>query len=148
MWTYQGEPFTSADIGDYAGFVYTITDLENGMRYIGKKTFWFKSTLSPLKGQTRKRKKVVESDWQDYFGSNKTIQQLVAEHGRERFSREILHLCRSSSEMSYLEAKLQFEHDVLLDDSFFNDYIQVRVAGKHVRALKVGVDREGLGKAD
>lgn len=115
--------------------MYTITDLENGMRYIGKKTFWFKLTLPPLKGQTRKRKKVVESDWQDYFGSNKTIQQLVADYGKDRFSREILHLCRSSAEMSYVEAKLQFKHDVLLDDSFFNDYIQCRLSGKHLKRL-------------
>ena len=87
---------------------------------------------------------MIESDWKDYFGSNKTIQQLVTEYGQDRFSREILHLCRSSAEMSYVEAKLQFENDVLLDDSFFNDYIQVRVSGKHVRALKVGADREEM----
>lgn len=136
MWLYNERIFTSADIGDFSGFVYIIRDRESNRAYIGKKTFWFRTTLPPLKGTKRKRKKVVESDWQSYYGSNKAIQQLVAKHGQDRFSREILHLCRSSSEMSYLEAKLQFEHDVLLDDSFFNDYIQCRVAGKHVKGLK------------
>jgi len=63
--------------GNYAGFVYIIRDRESDPAYIGKKAFWFRTTLPPFKGQKRKRKKVVESDWYKYFGSNKTIQQLV-----------------------------------------------------------------------
>lgn len=39
LWTYQGEPFTSADIGDYVGFVYIIRDRHTNRAYIGKKTF-------------------------------------------------------------------------------------------------------------
>jgi len=50
--------------------------------------------------------------------------------------------------MSHFEAKLQFEHDVLLDDSFFNDYIQCRISGKHIRTLTVGADSEELDKED
>lgn len=46
--------------------------------------------------------------------------------------------------MSYLEAKSQFERDVLLDDLFFNDHIHVRVSGKHVRALDVGAKGEEM----
>ena len=38
-WTYQGKEFTSEDINDYQGFVYLITNLENGKKYIGKKFF-------------------------------------------------------------------------------------------------------------
>ncbi|WP_353654242.1 hypothetical protein [Agrobacterium sp. Ap1] len=39
LWTYQGEPFSSADIGDYVGFVYIIRDRHTNRAYIGKKTF-------------------------------------------------------------------------------------------------------------
>jgi hypothetical protein len=136
MWQYQGNEFTSADIGSMFGFVYMITDTVNGMRYIGKKQFANKKKLPPLKGKKLKRTKITESDWMDYFGSNEKIKALVETEGRERFTREILHLCRSSSECTYWESKLQFQYDVLLRDDFYNDYIQCRISGSHMRALK------------
>jgi hypothetical protein len=137
MWLYEGKEFTSVDIPDkIVGFVYQITDLENGMKYLGKKTLFNTKTLPPLKGQKKKRKKVTESDWQDYYGSNEKIKALVVSEGRDRFKREILKLCRSSSEATYWEAKLQFQFDVLLDPLYYNDYIMVRVSGSHMRALK------------
>lgn len=136
MWYFEGKEFTQDDIGSWVGFVYMITDEANNMRYIGKKQFFNKKTLPPLKGQKKKRKKVTESDWQDYFGSNEKIKALVEEHGRDRFKREILKLCRSTAEMTYYETKYQFDYDVLLRDDFYNDYIQCRVSGSHMRALK------------
>ena len=33
---------TPTDINDYMGFVYVITDIVTGKKYIGKKKFWFK----------------------------------------------------------------------------------------------------------
>ena len=114
MWTYQGKPFTSADIGDYEGFVYIITDLSNGMKYIGKKNFHSRTKLRPLKGQKRRRTKIQESDWQDYHGSSEEVKALVEEHGQNRFKREILHLSSTKGEMSYLEMKEQIVRDVLL----------------------------------
>ncbi|AGR48033.1 NAD synthetase [Sinorhizobium phage phiM7] len=136
MWYFEGKEFTQDDIGSWVGFVYLITDLENDKKYIGKKQFFNKKTLPPLKGMKKKRKKVTESDWQDYFGSNEKIKALVEEHGRDRFRREILKLCRSTSEMTYWETKLQFEHDVLLRDDYYNDYVMCRISGSHLRALK------------
>ena len=53
-WTYQGQPFTSDMIGDYVGFVYQITNLQNDKKYIGKKWFWSTKKLPPLKGKKRK----------------------------------------------------------------------------------------------
>ncbi len=38
-WTYQGATFTSDDIGDFFGFVYRITNTQNGRQYIGRKYF-------------------------------------------------------------------------------------------------------------
>jgi len=68
-WYYNGEPFTSEMIEDYIGFVYEITDTRNGMKYIGKKGLMSKRKLPPLKGAKRKRTKIVETDWPDYYGS-------------------------------------------------------------------------------
>lgn len=135
-WTWQGKPFTSNDIGDYIGFVYIITDLSNNKKYVGKKTFKSKRTLPPLKGKTRKRTKVVESDWQDYYGSSAEVKELIEQNGKENYKREILHLCYKKGEMGYLEAKEQFDRNVLLDDEYYNGIINCKIHRSHVQGLK------------
>jgi len=114
------------------GFVYIITENSTGMMYIGKKNFWTKKTQPPLKGKTRKRRSIVESDWRAYFGSSDKVKQLLLEHGADSFHREIIHMCKSKSEMSYLEAKEQFDRNVLLDDRYYNGIINCRINRKHV----------------
>lgn len=136
MWYYNGKEFTSEMIGDYVGFVYVITDLSNDKKYVGKKLFKSKRRLPPLKGKTRKRTVVKESDWQDYFGSSDLVKTLIEEHGRDNFHREILHLCMSKGELSYLELLEQVERKVLLSDEYYNNIIQVRIHGSHVRGLR------------
>lgn len=135
-WVHNGVKFTSGHIDDNYGFVYMITDLTNNKKYIGKKFFWNKKTLAPLKGKKNKRNKIVESDWQNYFGSNEQLKQLVEEQGHERFHREILVLCKSKGECSYIEAKLQFEYEVLLKDDFYNSFIGVKLHRNHVKTLR------------
>lgn len=135
MWYYQDKEFTSEMIGDYTGFVYIITDKSNDKKYVGKKLFKSKRRLPPLKGKTRRRTKVVESDWMDYFGSSDEVKMLVEEHGRDNFHREILHLCDTKGVMSYLEAKEQFDRNVLLDDSYYNGIIQCKIHRSHVKNL-------------
>lgn len=135
-WVHNGVKFTSEHIDDNYGFVYVITDLTNNKKYIGKKFFWNKKTLPPLKGKKNKRRKLVESDWQNYFGSNEELKQLVEEHGHERFHREILVLCKTKGECTYLEAKIQFEKDVLLRDDYYNSFIGCKIHSKHVSTLR------------
>ena len=135
MWYYQDKEFTSEMIGDHIGFVYIITDKSNDKKYVGKKLFKSKRRLPPLKGKTRRRTKVVESDWMDYFGSSEEVKMLVEEHGRDNFHREILHLCDTKGVMSYLEAKEQFDRNVLLDDSYYNGIIQCKIHRSHVKNL-------------
>lgn len=136
MWHYQGKPFTSDDIGDHVGFVYIITDLSTNMKYVGKKLFRSTRKLPPLKGKTRRRTKVVESDWQTYFGSSEEVKQLVEERGEDNFHREILHLCKSKGELSYMELKEQMDREVLLRDDYHNGIIQVKIHRSHVKSLK------------
>jgi hypothetical protein len=109
IWRFNRQPFAAKQIGQYECFVYLLTDRETGRWYIGKKSFWSWTTLPTLKGTKRKREKVVESSWLDYDGSNAEMQKLIAERGRDRSSREILHLCRRKSEMVYHDARLQFD---------------------------------------
>src|SRR6056300_619296 len=138
MWYYNGEEFTSEMIGDYVGFVYLITDLSNGKKYVGKKTLVSKRKLPPLKGKTRRRTKIVESDWQKYYGSSEEVNLLVEELGPDNFHREILHLCKTKGEMSYLELKEQMDREVLLNDDYYNGIIQVKIHRSHVKNLKRG----------
>lgn len=136
MWLYRGEEFKSEDIDDYLGFVYLITDLSNGKMYVGKKLFVSKRRLPPLKGKTRKRTKVFESDWMKYYGSSEQVKELVESLGPENFTREILHLCYTKGEMTYLELKEQVDREVLFKDEYYNEFIGCKIHSKHVARMK------------
>ncbi len=136
MWYYNGEEFTSEMIEDNVGFVYIITNVSNNRKYVGKKTLVSKRKLPPLKGKKRRRTKIVESKWQDYFGSSDEVNAILEEHGRDIFKREILHLCKSKSEMSYIEIKEQMDREVVLNDEYYNGIIQVKIHRAHVKKMK------------
>lgn len=130
-WFYQDSAIEEIPEG-HIGFVYIITNLKTGQKYIGKKLTQFKKTRPPLKGRRLKRRSVVESDWRDYWGSSDRLQADVADLGAENFRRDILYLCKSKAEMSYLEAREQFERRVLESDEYYNGIINVRVGGSNI----------------
>ena len=131
-WYYNGSPVDSPP-ENIVGFVYLVTDLDTGMMYVGKKNFYSTRKLPPLKGKKRKRTKVVESDWQKYYGSNDLLKEKVAQNPPEKFKREILHMCSSKGMMNYLELKEQVERDVLFDDLYYNSFIGVKIHASHVK---------------
>lgn len=136
MWYYEGEVFTSEMIDGYIGFVYEITDLSNGKKYLGKKKLSATRTLKPLKGFKRKRKVISESDWMDYYGSSEEVKALVLESGAERFSRRILRLCKTTAEMSYYEMKEQMAQDVLLKPNhYYNAFVGGKIHRNHLKHL-------------
>lgn len=130
-WIYDGRPYE--EVGEYVGFVYIITNLTNNRKYLGKKNFFFSKTKQ-VKGKKKRFK--VESDWKDYFGSNKELIADVESLGKENFKREIVRLCNSKGEFGYWEAKLQFQYNVLESDDWYNTWIMVRVHKKHLTFLK------------
>ena len=130
-WTYQGKTITELPEGTEA-FVYLITNLTNDKKYIGKKLAKFKKTRAPLKGRKNKRRSTVESDWRDYWGSSDHLKEDVAQLGEDSFTREILYMCPSRGVASYLEAKEQFDRNVLLTDEYYNGIINVRVGGSNI----------------
>jgi hypothetical protein len=136
MWSYKGEEFTTEMIGDDIGFVYIVTDKVTGMKYIGKKNFFSKVTKPPLKGKKRKRRSLKESDWKTYCGSSETVKALVEENGLDHFEREILHLCKSKGEMSYIEMREQIVRDVLLKpDEYLNGFVGGKIHRNHLKNL-------------
>lgn len=143
MWYYEEKPFSSEDIDGHIGFVYEITDLVNGKKYIGKKKLSSTRTLKPLKGQKRKRKVVSESDWMNYYGSSEEVKSVVAEYGTERFSRKILRLCTTTAEMSYFELKEQMANDVLLKpNEYYNAFVGGKIHRNHLKFLQKAVDTD------
>jgi hypothetical protein len=128
QWTYQGKQIDNIP-DEYEGFVYLITNTTNNKKYIGKKLAKFKTTKPPLKGKKNKRRGYKESDWRDYWGSSDKLQADVDELGPEKFTREILYLCKGRGEMSYIEAREQFDRRVLESDEYYNGIINVRVGG-------------------
>lgn len=131
-WHYRGEKVDVIPEG-YIGFVYLITNLKTDQKYIGKKLAQFKKTrykTVKLKNGSKKRKKIketIDSDWQTYWSSSQELKSDVAQLGEENFTRQILRYCRSKTELSYFEAKYQFDNDVLLDETkWYNKWISVK----------------------
>ena len=128
QWTFDGKVIDELP-DDCEGFVYLITNLKTQQKYIGKKLAKFKTTKPPLKGKKNKRRGKKESDWRDYWGSSDRLQADVDKLGEKNFTREILYLCKSRAEMSYIEAREQFDRRVLETDEYYNGIINVRVGG-------------------
>tara|TARA_B100002019_G_scaffold25104_1_gene18972 strand:- start:393 stop:821 length:429 start_codon:yes stop_codon:yes gene_type:complete len=130
-WIYQNKQIDQLP-DDCEAFVYIITNKKNDMKYVGKKLAKFKTTKPPLKGKKNKRRGFKESDWKTYWGSSDHLKADVEKYGEENFIREILHMCPSRGISSYLEAKEQFDREVLLSDEYYNGIINVRIGGSEI----------------
>jgi len=142
-WSYQGRIIEELP-EDCVGFVYLITNTVTEKKYIGKKLSKFSKTTYKtikLKNGNKKRKRIkskIDSDWQTYYGSNDQLNQDVAKLGSDKFTREILFLCKSKAECSYIEAREQFTRKVLESDEYYNGQISVRVHGSHIKGKLLG----------
>lgn len=115
------------------GFVYKITNIKTGKFYIGKKSLYSnvrkkltKKELAELSGPGRKpTKKLVtsESNWLDYWGSNKGILQEIKEEGTDNFRKEILKFCFNKKQLTYWEVHFQCVNEVLLTEKSYNDNV-------------------------
>jgi len=87
------------------GFIYQITSLLTGQRYIGKKAYY-----SWNRSGTKKQK---ESNWRSYTSSSKELNELINEYGPEWFHFEILQESCTKSCWSYSESNIMHKLDVL-----------------------------------
>lgn len=123
---------------DCVGFVYLITNTLSDRKYVGKKLAKFAKTTYRVvkqKNGTKKKKKIrskIDSDWQEYYGSNDELKRDVELLGADKFQREILHYCSSKALCSYIEAREQFDRKVLESQDYYNGQISVRVHGSHI----------------
>ena len=135
MWLYNDKIFDETpDRKDYIGFVYLITEVETGKKYVGKKLF-HKPTKRMVKlknGNKRRKTFYIDSDWRNYFGSSTHLQESVEKNGIDKYKREILRLCKKKGELSYYEAKEQFDREVLFSQEYYNEFIGLKVHSKHL----------------
>lgn len=129
-WLYKGKKVSEAP-EDAFGFVYMITNLKSGKKYIGRK-YLGQTRRKPLtkkqKAAGRKRRTVVrtESNWREYTGSNKELNEDIEKLGKKNFKFEILIFGETKGQVNYLEENIHHKFDVVLDSSFYNDAVGPR----------------------
>ena len=129
-WLYKGTTFTSDDIGNFFGYVYRITNIQNGRQYIGRKYFYQKR-----KPKGGKRRITSEYDWKRYYGSSDELKQDVKEYGKDNFRREIISLHETLGKVNYEETKQLFLHNVLMEalDDGTPMYYNSNILGRYMR---------------
>lgn len=132
-WVYNKKSLKEIPEG-VVGFVYQIKNIRTGMLYLGKKGFFFSKTKQ-VKGKKKRTK--VESDWRDYYGSNKQLQEHVNIFGQDKFERTILRMCKSKGEMSYFETKYIFEADAIISEQYYNEWCSCKINKSHLKNLKL-----------
>ena len=117
------------------GFIYKITHTPTNKSYIGKKVLYHnkktkltKKDLELYEGVVGRRPSyklsIVESDWNKYWGSNKTLLELLKTESKENFTREILITCSNKKLLTYYETQTLFVYRVLEEPNmYFNDNI-------------------------
>jgi hypothetical protein len=139
-WLYEGKNFDTIPNGHF-GFIYLITNLSSGRKYIGRKYFY---SIRRKKVAGRKTRKVIkkESDWKSYVGSNKTLTIDINRLGKKDFKFEILCFGETRGQTNYLEENIQHRMNVLLDDDYYNGsigsrkFISVKFSNKAKKLIK------------
>lgn len=147
-WTYQGRVITSISdmpINTY-GFIYEVLYKPTSTKYIGKKVLYFernkklgKKALEILKEERAaqglrgrvplKQKVITESDWKDYYGSQKEIVALSKlDNAGENWQKKILKFASNKKLLTYYETKYLFNSEVL--ETSHNSYINDNILGK------------------
>ena len=141
MWLYQNKEIKElTDMPeDIFGFIYEVTHLPTGRKYLGKKQLISvtkkplgKKELALITDKRASKSKVVrkESDWKTYYGSHSEIKSLIKEGKQSEFSREILIFTPNKKLHTYYENKFLFMKGVIEPDS---NYINDNIEGRYFR---------------
>jgi hypothetical protein len=141
MWLYQNKEVKElTDMPENSfGFIYQVTHLPTGRKYLGKKQLISVTTkalgkkelaLITDKRASKKKKVTKESDWKTYYGSHSEIKSLIKEGKQSEFSREILIFTPSKKLHTYYENKFLFVKGVIEPDS---NYINDNIEGRYFR---------------
>jgi len=110
-WTNLPEDFIPSE---WWGFVYCITRNDTGRKYIGKKQL-NSYTRKKVKGRKNRKRVVKESNWKEYTGSCDELNKEIEELGKEKFTFEVLKLCKTKGELTFSEVEYQIKNNVLTE---------------------------------
>jgi hypothetical protein len=110
-WLYKGKWIDEAP-ENAAAFVYEISNIKTGQRYIGKKYLKSKRRKK-VAGRVNRKIVIKDSDWLTYYGSSKLLLEDIEKFGKHNFKREILNFYKMKKDATYRETELQFQLDVL-----------------------------------
>ena len=117
------------------GFVYRTVHKPTNKTYIGKKVLYYQRKVKLTQKELKLYEGVVgrkpsyklaikESNWMDYWGSNKLLKEIMDLEPVENFERHIIKTAPNKKLLTYYETKYQFLYQVLeKPDEFFNDNI-------------------------
>lgn len=141
MWLYNNTEIKElTDMPEHSfGFIYEVTHLPTGRKYLGKKQLISvqnkplgKKELELLtdKRASKKKKVIKESDWKAYYGSHPEIKQLIKDKKQLEFTREILIFTPNKKLHTYYENKFLFINEVIEPNS---NYINDNIEGRYFR---------------
>ena len=131
------------------GFIYEVIYKPTDVRYIGKKVLYFernkrlgKKALKALqeerskqglRGRTPTKQKIItESDWKEYYGSQKEIVALSKKDNcGKNWEKRILQFVPSKKLLTYYETKYLFEKGIL--ENKYSAHINDNILGKFFR---------------
>lgn len=138
MWIYQNKEINELSdmpVGTF-GFVYEVTHIPSGQKYIGRKQLISvqkkalgKRELALLTDKRASKKKTVtkETDWKEYYGSHPEIKQMIKEGKQLEFIREILIFVPTKKQLTYFEDKYLYMKGVIEPGSiYYNDNLSGR----------------------
>ena len=136
-WIYKNQEIS--DISQFPkntfGFVYKITHLPSKKSYIGKKFLYHqrkvklgKKELAQYEGVVGRRPAyklaIKESNWKDYWGSSKSLLEVLKDEPKSNFTKDIIILAPTKKLLTYYETQALFLYRVLEEpEMYFNDNI-------------------------
>jgi len=102
------------------GFIYITTNLINGKKYVGQKTY--------------------NNRWKCYLGSGKYFKLAVKKHGRENFVKEIVAIAYCKDELNKLEAEYIKKFNAVQSADYYNvatDSFPSYIGLKHTEDYKI-----------
>lgn len=139
MWLYQNrqiKELTDMPEPTPFGFIYEVTHIPSGKKYLGRKQL-ISVTKKPLgkkelalqtdKRLSKKKTVIKETDWKTYYGSHPEIKQMIKDKKHLEFTREILMFVPTKKQLTYYEDKYLYMKGVIEPHSiYYNDNISGR----------------------
>jgi hypothetical protein len=142
MWLYKGKELTEDDVpAKMIGFIYLITQVSTGRKYLGKKLL----TKAATKTVNGKKKKIrLPSDWQNYWSSSPSIKEMIESTGTDDFTKEILTFCQSKGSLAACEEMALYSVGALESDQWLNQNIRSKIYSSWVKPDDMSKLRQSL----